>query len=77
MVQFLKIHQYNPEYNETERKKKHMIILLDAQKACKNIPNPLHVKSMRAIRNTSSMQKLNRGNGQQASTQHQPKWKET
>ena len=59
------------------KEKNHMIISLDAEKACKNIPTPLHVKSMRAIKDTSPMQKHNRSNGQQASTQHQPKWKET
>jgi len=30
-----------------------MIISLDAEKACKNIPTSLHVKSMRAIKDTS------------------------
>jgi len=50
---------------------------LDAERACKNIPTPLHVKSMRVIRDTSPMQKHNRSNGKQAGTKHQPKWKET
>jgi len=40
MVQFLKIHQYNPLYNESE--KNHMIIPLNADKA---IPIPLHAKT--------------------------------
>jgi hypothetical protein len=33
MAQYMTIYQYNPPNKQTERKKNHMIILLDAEKA--------------------------------------------
>lgn len=49
------------------KERNHMTISLDTEKASKNLPTPLNVKSMRAIRDVSPMQKHNRSNGQQAS----------
>jgi hypothetical protein len=33
MVQYMKIHQHNPLYKQTQRKINHMIISLDAENA--------------------------------------------
>jgi hypothetical protein len=44
MVSYMEIHQHNPLYKQTQRKKKHMIILLDADKAFVQIQHPFMIK---------------------------------
>jgi hypothetical protein len=44
MVVYTKIHQHNPLYKQTQGEKKHMIISLDAEKACDKIQHPFMIK---------------------------------
>jgi hypothetical protein len=47
MFQHTEIHQHNPLYKETQRKKKQMIILLGAEKAFDKIPYPFMMKVLK------------------------------
>ena len=44
MIEYTKIHQHNPPYKQTERKKNHMIISLDAEKAVDKIQHCFMLK---------------------------------
>jgi hypothetical protein len=44
MIQYAEIHPHNPLYKQTQRKKKHMIITLDAGKAFNKIQHPFMLK---------------------------------
>ena len=44
MVQYTEIHQRNPLYKQTQRKKSHMIISLDDEKAFDKIQHPFILK---------------------------------
>jgi hypothetical protein len=44
MVQHMEIHQHNPLYKQTQRKKKHMTISSDAEKAFDKIQHPFMIK---------------------------------
>ena len=59
----------NPPYKQTTRKK--MIISLDAEKAFDKNLTPLHVKTLREIRDNTCIPKYNKSNMQQANSQHQ------
>jgi hypothetical protein len=53
-----------------------MIISLDEEKAFEKNPTPIHDKSLGKIRNSRPITKHNKSNIQQASSQHQTKWRE-
>jgi hypothetical protein len=44
MVQYMEIHQHNTLHKQTQRKKTHMIISLDAEKALDKIQHPFMLK---------------------------------
>jgi hypothetical protein len=68
MVQYTEIHQLNPLYNQTQRKKpNHMIISLDTEKAFDKIQYPSW-KSLGNIRNSRSIHVNNKSNIQQISS---------
>ena len=77
MVQYMEIHQCNLLHKQTERKKQHMIISLDAKKALDKIQHPFMLKSLGRIRNSRSIPKHRKSNIQQTSSQHQTKYRET
>ena len=71
MTQCKKIYQCNPPYKQTERK--NIVISLDAEKSLSKNPIPFHDKALGNIRDTRSIPKHNKGNIQQANSQHQTK----
>ena len=50
MVKYPEIHQHNPLYKETQRKKNHMIISLDAEEAFDKIQHPFMIKVLKRSR---------------------------
>jgi hypothetical protein len=60
-----------------EKKKKHMNISLDAEKAFDQNPTPIHDKSLGKIRNSWLIPKHGKRNIQQTSSQYQTKWRGT
>ena len=68
----MKICQCNPPYKQTERKKTH--ISLDIEKAFDKIQHPFN-KSLGESKDTRNIPKHNKGNIQQANSQHQTKWR--
>jgi len=49
MVQYAEIYQCNTLYKETQRKKNHMIISLDAEKAFDKMQHPFMLKVLERI----------------------------
>jgi hypothetical protein len=64
----MKIHQNNPLYKQTQRKKK---------KHDHQNPTPIHDKRKGKIRKSRSISKHIKSNIQQTSSQLQTKWRET
>jgi hypothetical protein len=71
----MEIHQLNPLYKLTERKK--MIISLNAEKAFYKNHHPFMLKSHVLTRNSSSIPKHSKSNIQKTSSQNQTEWRET
>jgi hypothetical protein len=67
MVQHMEIHQHNPIYKQTQRKKKHLVISLDAKKAFDKIQYPFMIKTLGKIRNSRPIPK----HGKKQYTAHQ------
>ena len=61
MVQYVKIHQRNLPYKQTVKKKKYVIISLDAEKPLTK-SNTLHGKILRDIKDTRHIPKHNKSN---------------
>jgi len=76
MVQYMEIHQCNPLKQQIERKKKHMIISFDAEKAFDKIQQAFMIKVLERIRNSRPIPKHSKSYIQQTSSQHQTKWRE-
>ena len=61
MVQYTEIHQHNPLYKQTQRKKSRGLSL-GAEKAFGKNPTLIHVKSLGNIRNSRPIPKHNKSN---------------
>ena len=75
MVQQTKFCQHIPPLNKLKNEN-HMIIS-DAKKAFNKIQHPFMIKALERNRDTKNIHKHNKGNTQQANSQHQTKWRET
>ena len=73
----METYQCNPLQKQTQRKKNHMIISLDTEKAFDKIQHPIHVKSLGKIWNSRPILKHSKSNIEQTNSQHQAKWRET
>jgi len=71
MVQYIEIHQPNPLYKQTQRKKNHTIISLNAEKAFDKIQHPFMVKVLQISEIQGPFLKHSKSNIQQNSSQHQ------
>jgi hypothetical protein len=57
-----------------DKKKKHMIISFDAEKAFDKFQHPFMIKSLGKIRSSRPIRKHDKSNVQQTNSQHQSKW---
>ena len=53
------------------------MIISDAKKAFNKIQHPFMIKALERNRDTKNIHKHNKGNTQQANSQHQTKWRKT
>ena len=73
---YIETNQYNPLYKQTQRQKPHEHLVRCWDRVWQ-YPKQLHDKSLRMFRNSMPLPKHNKSNIQQASSQHQTKWRET
>jgi hypothetical protein len=74
MVKYMKIYQSNPPYKQTKSKPNDQLTRC-LKNICQN-PAPLYVKSFGESRDARCTPKHNKGNIEQANSQHQIQWRE-
>jgi hypothetical protein len=73
----MEIHQHNPPYKETQRKKIWHDHFIRCWESIWQNPIPIHDKINGKIRKLRPISKHNKSNIQKTSSQHQSKWRET
>jgi hypothetical protein len=77
MIQYMKIHPHTPLYQQTQRKKNHMIILLDAEKIFDKIQQAFISKVWDRPGIQGLIPNHNKSNIQQSNSQYKIEWRET